>query len=129
MRAMSVLILSMASFGLAACADTTKPPSNTTVSGLVKKATRVTPACYKIEYMFNQCGKDHYSLELAADDAKTWYADVSSTQIEEDDLRQVIGATVTIACYRAPDRQFTACSRQISSLVWHGRELTHPPKI
>jgi hypothetical protein len=102
---------------LTACGE--KPP-NTTVSGVVASAKRMTPSSRSLLAIFD---KPYYSLNIRNDQGSDWYLRIEADRIPEDDVRRTISQRVTFTCYRG-DQQSSACPAQ--SLLLEGRELIRP---
>jgi hypothetical protein len=95
---------------------------------MVQGITRITPGCSgpKIIVTFFGCGAPYYQIELATAASGLVRTGVGAAKVNEDDLRRILGARVTIKCYRKPDQTGPGCSQQASSITADGRELVRP---
>jgi hypothetical protein len=107
-------VLAMACL-LTACGG--HPPANTTVSGTVESAKRITTT--------NRLtgGSHNFELVVKADDGETWRPSINGGTIQEDEVRRAIGKRATFTCYR-PEPQYKTCFTH--TFVIDGRDRMHP---
>lgn len=110
--------LALASCGEGDPPDVTQPP-NTFQTATVKEIKVET----RTSKLFGEISKS-YGIRFVADNGENWFGSVGSHRVNEDDLRGIIGRSVSFSCWREP--AYGRTCHYLRSLTSGGRELIKP---